>query len=158
MSINGTGSTNNTDNTNKTNGTNGSNAKSSTSDIGLDKNAFLQMLVAQLKYQNPLNPTDGSQYMAQMAQFATVEQLEHISQAQSAMGPWQQALAGQGMVGKQVVGTDSKGLAVTGLVTGMKLLSSGPMLVLNNGSTLSVASVDAVSEPKTTTTTKSTSS
>ena len=36
---------------------------------------FLQLLVAQIKNQNPLNPTDGTQFMSQLAQFSSLEQL-----------------------------------------------------------------------------------
>jgi flagellar basal-body rod modification protein FlgD len=40
-----------------------------------DKEAFLQLLVAQLKNQDPLNPTDGVEFLTQLAQFTEVEQL-----------------------------------------------------------------------------------
>jgi flagellar basal-body rod modification protein FlgD len=38
------------------------------------KNMFLQLLVAQLKHQDPLNPTDGTQFLTQLAQFQQLEQ------------------------------------------------------------------------------------
>ena len=40
----------------------------------VDKNMFLQLLVAQLKNQDPLNPSDGTQFVAQLAQFQQLEQ------------------------------------------------------------------------------------
>jgi flagellar basal-body rod modification protein FlgD len=39
------------------------------------KDAFLQLLVAQVKNQDPLNPTDGVQFLSQLAQFTELEQL-----------------------------------------------------------------------------------
>lgn len=39
-----------------------------------DQAMFLKLLVAQLKYQNPDNPADGTQFVAQLAQFASLEQ------------------------------------------------------------------------------------
>ena len=39
------------------------------------KEAFLQLLVSQIKNQNPLNPTDGVQFLSQLAQFSELEQL-----------------------------------------------------------------------------------
>jgi flagellar basal-body rod modification protein FlgD len=39
-----------------------------------DKNTFLQLLVAQLKYQDPSQPADGLQFVTQLAQFTTLEQ------------------------------------------------------------------------------------
>jgi flagellar basal-body rod modification protein FlgD len=45
-----------------------------------DKGTFLKLLVAQLKYQNPLNPADGTQFVTQLAQFTTLEQSTGMSQ------------------------------------------------------------------------------
>lgn len=44
----------------------------------LDKDAFLKLMMVQLQNQNPLDPTDNAEYMAQMAQFSSVEQLANI--------------------------------------------------------------------------------
>jgi flagellar basal-body rod modification protein FlgD len=41
----------------------------------VSKEAFLQLLVAQIKNQNPMNPTDGVQLLSQLAQFSQLEQL-----------------------------------------------------------------------------------
>ena len=40
-----------------------------------DKQMFLQLLVSQIKNQDPLNPVDGTQFVAQLAQFSQLEQL-----------------------------------------------------------------------------------
>ena len=47
----------------------------------MQQNQFLQLLVAQLKGQNPLNPTDGAEFVAQLAQFSSLEQLTQINQS-----------------------------------------------------------------------------
>jgi flagellar basal-body rod modification protein FlgD len=47
---------------------------SSTSSTDVTKNMFLQLLVAQLQNQDPLNPTDGTTFVTQLAQFQTLEQ------------------------------------------------------------------------------------
>jgi flagellar basal-body rod modification protein FlgD len=44
----------------------------------LDKDAFLKLLVAQIKNQDPLKPSDGAQFLAQLAQFSQLEQLMEI--------------------------------------------------------------------------------
>ena len=49
------------------------------SNSSLDKDAFLQLLVAQMQYQDPLEPTSNTEYMAQLAQFSTVEELQNMS-------------------------------------------------------------------------------
>lgn len=45
----------------------------------LDKHAFLELMITQLRYQDPLNPTDNSEFLAQMAQFTSLEQVQNIS-------------------------------------------------------------------------------
>jgi flagellar basal-body rod modification protein FlgD len=51
----------------------------------VDKNMFLQLLVAQLRNQDPMNPTDGTQFVAQLAQFQQLEQSVNSGQDISAM-------------------------------------------------------------------------
>jgi len=53
-------------------------AKASTNSTELGKEQFLSLLVAQLQNQDPLSPMDNTQYIAQMAQFSTVEQLINV--------------------------------------------------------------------------------
>lgn len=50
-----------------------------------DKNMFLQLLVAQLRNQDPLNPSDGTQFVAQLAQFQQLEQTLNMGQDIAAM-------------------------------------------------------------------------
>lgn len=45
----------------------------------MDKDAFLQLLVAQMKYQDPLQPTSNTEYISQYAQFSQVEQMNNMS-------------------------------------------------------------------------------
>ena len=50
-----------------------------TSSTGMDKDAFLQLLVAQMKYQDPMEPTSNTEYISQYAQFSQVEALNNMS-------------------------------------------------------------------------------
>ncbi len=45
----------------------------------LDKQAFLQLLVTQMRYQNPLEPMDNKEYVAQLAQFSSLEQMQAMA-------------------------------------------------------------------------------
>lgn len=49
------------------------------SNNGMDKDAFLQLLVAQMKYQDPLEPTSNTEFISQYAQFSQVEQLQNMA-------------------------------------------------------------------------------
>ncbi len=61
----------------------------------LDKDAFINLLVTQMKYQDPLEPMDNSEMLAQLAQFTALEQMMNVAQAS------QKQLA-NGMIGKYV--------------------------------------------------------
>ena len=54
-------------------------SKGTDKNSGMDKDAFLQLLVAQMKYQDPLEPTSNTEYISQYAQFSQVEALNNMS-------------------------------------------------------------------------------
>ncbi|MGC6096683.1 flagellar hook assembly protein FlgD [Citrobacter portucalensis] len=60
----------------------GNNISHNGSAVGM-KNLFMQLLVAQIQNQDPLNPTDGTEYVSQMAQLTQVQSMETISQLMS---------------------------------------------------------------------------
>jgi len=47
----------------------------------MDKDAFLELMIAQLQNQDPLDPMDGTEYAAQLAQFTSLEQLTNLNEA-----------------------------------------------------------------------------
>ena len=53
--------------------------KATGSSNGMDKEAFLQLLVAQMRYQDPLEPTSNTEYISQFAQFSQVEQIQNMA-------------------------------------------------------------------------------
>ena len=50
-----------------------------------NEQTFLKLLVAQIKNQNPLNPTDGTQFVSQLAQFSQLEQMIAVRQDADAL-------------------------------------------------------------------------
>ncbi len=62
----------------------------------LDKDAFLQLLVAQMKYQDPLQPTDNTEYISQLATFSELEEMQNMT----ASSNLQRA---SGLVGQEVI-------------------------------------------------------
>ena len=75
---------------------------SATNNDGLGKDTFLKLLVAQLKYQNPMSPADGTQFLAQTAQFTMVEKLNEISQLVKTTAAANEVLEAGSMIGKNV--------------------------------------------------------
>jgi len=63
---------------------NSSNASASTAQ-SVDKNMFMRLMIAQLQNQDPLNPTDGTQFVGQLAQFQQLEQSVNSGQDLTAM-------------------------------------------------------------------------
>lgn len=55
-----------------------STAKTESSGNSLGKDAFLQLLVTQMKYQDPLNPSSDTEFVAQLATFSQLEQLQNL--------------------------------------------------------------------------------
>jgi flagellar basal-body rod modification protein FlgD len=83
----------------------------------LGKDAFLKLLIAQLKYQDPSKPVDSSQFMAQTAAFTQVEKLQAMAADSSASLALQQGLAASGLVGRTVSYVDAAGITRSGVVT-----------------------------------------
>ena len=99
------------------------------SELGQD--AFLKLLVAQLKYQDPLNPADGAEFLAQTAQFTMVEKLSDLeAQGQSTVTSQQQMQAAQ-LVGRQVTYVDSTGNLVEGVVESAEYTPDGQSLTID---------------------------
>ena len=98
----------------------------------MGKDTFLKLLVAQMKYQDPSKPADSSQLMAQSAQLSMVEKLEQLSTQTTAMLNATNSSAATGMLGRKIVASDSTGKDITGIVTGMRITTEGPVLKIGN--------------------------
>lgn len=86
----GTGQTQNS----RQSGTSQDNGQNTTATgkASLGKNDFLQLLVAQMKNQDPINPMDGTQFASQLAQFNSVEQLINLNEGMNLMAESQQMM------------------------------------------------------------------
>jgi len=113
---------------------------------GVNADTFLQLLVAQMKYQNPDSPVDSTQFLAQTAAFEEVQELSSLQSSLASLVSSQQAGAATSMLGQQVTGADASGNPVSGVVTGIQLTSTGPVLTVGNG-TVPFSSVTSVMSP-----------
>ena len=118
-----------------------SQASSPTDQMG--KDTFLKLLVAQLKYQNPLEPTDSAAFMAQTAQFTMVEKLDALAKNNAELLSTNRALSASSLIGQSVVYPGPKGDDVVATVTGVRFDVTGPVL-LTGDTEVSLAGVKEV--------------
>lgn len=101
-------------------------SKRNTGELGKDE--FLNLLVTQLQYQDPLNPQDDTQFIAQMAQFSALEQMQNLNSSYSATKAF-------GMIGKLVsanLSDDSGSMnSIVGEVASVKMKSGKAFVVVN---------------------------
>jgi flagellar basal-body rod modification protein FlgD len=101
-------------------------------DNTMGKDAFLKLLVAQMKYQDPMSPQDGTAFVTQTAQFTMVEKLVAMSEQNDKLLASQNTTTATGLVGREVAWdvTDDTGKTTTksGPVVGVKLTKDGPLL------------------------------
>lgn len=89
----------------------------------LDKDDFLKLLVTQLQYQDPLNPMDDKEFIAQTAQFTALEQMKNLNSSTV----FSQAT---GFIGKDVEAVDENGVAFGGTVTGVKVVDGQAKIIV----------------------------
>src|SRR5947207_8424623 len=89
--------------------TSASAAKPASAGKELGKDTFLKLLVAQLKYQDPSHPADGTEFLAQTAQFTMVEKLTDMANSQQSLVTSQQMLGASTMIGRTITFTGSDG-------------------------------------------------
>jgi|SRR5208283_4190618 len=111
--------------TNTSNSSAKSSAASTSSTASLGENDFMTLLIAQLKNQDPLNPQDSSAFVAELAQFSSLQQETNINQN------LQQAAA-DSMIGLNITAGSNTGV-VTGVSTGSNN-SNGVQLNITNSS------------------------
>ena len=129
--------------------TSGSSSSSSSSGSMLSPQAFLQLLVAQLQYQDPTNPTDTSTFMNQTAMLSQVQTMNSMSTTLSGLESAQQTQAATAMIGKQVSYTNASGTTASGVADSVSLLSTGATISVG-GVSVPMSSVTSVGPAPTT--------
>ncbi|MFB6419286.1 MULTISPECIES: flagellar hook assembly protein FlgD [Bradyrhizobium] len=123
-----------TDTTGKSNAADQTTASSS----GVDYNTFLQLLIAQMKNQDPTNPMETSEYMSQFAQLSTVEQAMQTNSKLDALLSSQSLSQANGLIGKTVSFTDATGATFSGKVVSVSINSDGSIATLQDGTKVAV--------------------
>ncbi|WP_026689896.1 flagellar hook assembly protein FlgD [Alteribacter aurantiacus] len=124
----------------------------------LDKDAFLKILITQLQNQDPLNPMEDKEFIAQMAQFSTLEQMANISSTLDKLvsAPDQQSFTSYGdMIGKKVEwekkqtdeAGDNIGIVQSGVVTQVSFKEGKTTFIVDDKHHLSKKEIMSISNP-----------
>ncbi|MES2538655.1 MAG: flagellar hook capping FlgD N-terminal domain-containing protein [Pseudomonadota bacterium] len=93
---------------------------------------FLKILLTQLNYQDPLKPLDNQQFLAQMAQFSSLEQSRQLNERIDTLLTIQSSSQSIGLLGKTVDVLTESG-AVTGQVTALTFKEGQPVMTVKVG-------------------------
>ena len=107
----------------------------------LGENDFLKLMMDQLQNQDPLNPSDPTQYMSELANFSSLEQQTQIAQSTASAATQQASTSALGLLGHTVSYKDSSGVTQTGTVSKVDFTSSGPALTIGTASGISLGSI-----------------
>jgi flagellar basal-body rod modification protein FlgD len=108
----------------------------------VDYNAFLQLLIAQMKNQDPTSPQDPSAFMAQLASFSSVEQAMQTNAKLDAMLSSSALSQAESLIGRTITSADG---LTSGKVLSVNVSSSGSTALLEDGKTLALGDGISVS-------------
>lgn len=115
-----------------------------------DQDMFLELMVAQLRYQDPMNPADSGEFLTQNATFTMLQTMQTVSDQTAMLVSAQLAFGAAQMTGQQVQWYDADGSSRTGVVSSASFQATGPVLRLTDGTEVPMTSVVTVAEPGTT--------
>jgi flagellar basal-body rod modification protein FlgD len=102
----------------------------------LGKDDFMKLLVTQLRYQDPMQPMEDKEFIAQMAQFTSLEQMQNMN---TTMGNMQAT----SMIGKPIVWADANGQLVNGIVDSVSIVD-GQAKLLAGDTAVDISSIVSV--------------
>lgn len=108
----------------------------------LDRDAFLRLLVEQLRNQDPMKPQDSSEFIAQLATFSSLEQLTNLNNEVQQMKHCQDMMQASALIGKRVEIKTSDG-AVSGTVEKV-LVGADNVKVFMNGNQYDINSISLI--------------
>jgi flagellar basal-body rod modification protein FlgD len=144
MTVSATGTATSTTNT-----TNTTNTSSTSNTSTLDYDSFLKLLTAQMKYQDPTEPTDATQFVSQLASFSSVEQGIKSNTKLDSLITSLALNQADGLLGKVVTSEDG---TTTGVVDSVRIASTGAVAILTNGSEVPMTAGVKITNPPASTT------
>ena len=103
----------------------------------IDQEGFIKLFLAQLQFQDPLEPVDNREFLAQLAQFSNLEQSRQLSMNSEALLTMTSASQALTLLNRKVEVSQAGGTTVSGTVTAIQFTATGPDLTVDvNGSVL----------------------
>jgi flagellar basal-body rod modification protein FlgD len=110
----------------------------------LGKDDFLKLLVTQLQHQDPMNPMDDKDFMGQMAQFSSLEQITNLVTATETMGFSSQVTQSVSLIGHEVGFTREDGTTGSGVASAVSI-DNGNILITVGSEQVAPGSITSVS-------------
>lgn len=98
----------------------------------LGKNDFLNLLITQLQYQDPTKPMEDREFIAQLAQFSTLEQMQQFNQQVGALTQMSVTSQAVSLIGRNVEYLGDDGEKVQGQVSGVRFDGGLPVLLVGD--------------------------
>lgn len=98
---------------------------------GLGKDDFMQLLIAQLRNQDPMKPMEDKEFIAQLATFSSLEATEKMASQLEELTGASMIVQAATLIGKQVTAKLTTGEMITGTVSQVKMVSGQPVAVVN---------------------------
>jgi flagellar basal-body rod modification protein FlgD len=113
----------------------GANQTTAKSKTAVDYQSFLKLLIAQMKNQDPTQPMDSTQYVAQLATFSQVEQSVQMNTKLDSILQSSALSQADALIGHSITSADGN---TTGTVSEVRLSSTGLIAVLEDGTEMAV--------------------
>jgi flagellar basal-body rod modification protein FlgD len=117
---------------------------SAQSSNGMGKDTFMKLLVAQMANQNPMEPTDDKEMIAQMTQFSTLEQITNMATESSKSATASQMSQAVNLLGRTVTYLDADGAKQTGTVDQVSMVNGAPNLTIGGKDGITTSQITQV--------------
>lgn len=98
----------------------------------LGKDDFLKLLIAKLRQQDPLRPGEDQEFIAQLAQFNALAEMQELNQQFTAFRSTSELAQASAFLGREVTGLDARGRTVRGLVSEVRPSDDGIQMKVGN--------------------------
>jgi flagellar basal-body rod modification protein FlgD len=97
----------------------------------MGKDDFMQLLIAQLKNQDPMKPMEDKEFISQLAQFSSLESMDKMTKQIEDLTGAEMLVQAATLIGKQATAKLETGEVVSGTISQVKMLSGQPTAVIN---------------------------